>query len=102
MNSPAIMNTPHPTSLSNNGAGASILIPGCPSYPTGVGAAGAIYNYDAAQEPSELSLQVGDTVQILETHEGWYRGYSLRNKSKKGIFPATYIHLKETKVDGAR
>ncbi|XP_067879106.1 dedicator of cytokinesis protein 5 isoform X2 [Heterodontus francisci] len=32
--------------------------------------------------------------------EGWYRGYSLRNKSKKGIFPMTYIHLKEAKVEG--
>ncbi|XP_041065721.1 dedicator of cytokinesis protein 5 isoform X3 [Carcharodon carcharias] len=59
----------------------------------------AIYNYNASQEP-ELSLQVGDTVHILEMHEGWYRGYSLRNKSKKGIFPASYIHLKEAKVEG--
>uniref|UniRef100_UPI00398F7855 dedicator of cytokinesis protein 5 isoform X1 n=2 Tax=Pristiophorus japonicus TaxID=55135 RepID=UPI00398F7855 len=59
----------------------------------------AIYNYDASQE-LELSLQVGDTVHILEMHEGWYRGYSLRNKSKKGIFPATYIHLKEATVEG--
>ncbi|XP_059499832.1 dedicator of cytokinesis protein 5-like isoform X3 [Stegostoma tigrinum] len=60
----------------------------------------AIYNYDAAQE-LELSLQVGDTVHILETHTGWYRGYCLQNKSKKGIFPATYIHSKEPKVEGA-
>uniref|UniRef100_A0A669QTB3 Dedicator of cytokinesis 5 n=1 Tax=Phasianus colchicus TaxID=9054 RepID=A0A669QTB3_PHACC len=29
---------------------------------------------------------------------GWYRGYTLRNKSKKGIFPETYIHLKEATV----
>ncbi|NXT68228.1 DOCK5 protein, partial [Chaetops frenatus] len=56
-----------------------------------------IYNYEAAQEV-ELSLQVGDTVHILEMYEGWYRGYTLRNKSKKGIFPETYIHLKEAIV----
>uniref|UniRef100_A0A8C3LU85 Dedicator of cytokinesis 5 n=1 Tax=Chrysolophus pictus TaxID=9089 RepID=A0A8C3LU85_CHRPC len=31
-------------------------------------------------------------------YEGWYRGYTLRNKSKKGIFPETYIHLKEATV----
>uniref|UniRef100_A0A8C3NG97 Uncharacterized protein n=1 Tax=Geospiza parvula TaxID=87175 RepID=A0A8C3NG97_GEOPR len=31
-------------------------------------------------------------------YEGWYRGYTLRNKSKKGIFPETYIHLKEAIV----
>ncbi|XP_043939090.1 dedicator of cytokinesis protein 5 [Protopterus annectens] len=59
----------------------------------------AIYNYDSTQE-QELSLQVGDTVHILEMHEGWYRGYTLRDKSKKGIFPASYIHLKEATVEG--
>uniref|UniRef100_A0A6Q2X390 Dedicator of cytokinesis 5 n=1 Tax=Esox lucius TaxID=8010 RepID=A0A6Q2X390_ESOLU len=58
-----------------------------------------IYNYDSRGE-QELSLQVGDTVHILETFEGWYRGYTLRNKSRKGIFPASYIHLKEAKVEG--
>ncbi|XP_051950003.1 dedicator of cytokinesis protein 5-like [Xyrauchen texanus] len=59
----------------------------------------AIYNYDSKGE-LELSLQVGDTVHILETFEGWYRGYTLRQKSQKGIFPANYIHLKEAKVEG--
>ncbi|XP_029442068.1 dedicator of cytokinesis protein 5-like, partial [Rhinatrema bivittatum] len=58
----------------------------------------AIYNYDATQD-IELSLQVGDTVHILEMHEGWYRGYTLRNKCIKGIFPETYIHLKEATVE---
>ncbi|XP_031525304.1 dedicator of cytokinesis protein 5 isoform X7 [Papio anubis] len=29
----------------------------------------------------------------------WYRGYTLQNKSKKGIFPETYIHLKEATVE---
>ncbi|XP_035235394.1 dedicator of cytokinesis protein 5 isoform X2 [Anguilla anguilla] len=59
----------------------------------------AVYNYDARGQ-QELCLQVGDTVHILETFEGWYRGYTLRNKSQKGIFPASYIHLKEAKVEG--
>ncbi|KAM3924321.1 dedicator of cytokinesis protein 5 [Leptodactylus fuscus] len=58
----------------------------------------AIYNFQAAQE-EELSLQVGDTVQIFETYEGWYRGFTWKNKSKKGIFPATYIHIKEVTDD---
>ncbi|XP_059782843.1 dedicator of cytokinesis protein 5 isoform X3 [Balaenoptera ricei] len=58
----------------------------------------AIYNYNASQD-MELSLQVGDTVHILEMYEGWYRGYTLQNKSKKGIFPETYIHLKEATVE---
>ncbi|XP_070820794.1 dedicator of cytokinesis protein 5 isoform X2 [Chaetodon trifascialis] len=59
----------------------------------------AIYNYDPSGEP-ELCLQVGDTVHILEKLEGWYRGYTLRKKSQKGIFPASYIHLKEATVEG--
>ncbi|XP_004701293.1 dedicator of cytokinesis protein 1 [Echinops telfairi] len=59
----------------------------------------AFYNYDA-RGADELSLQIGDTVHILETYEGWYRGYTLRKKSKKGIFPASYIHLKEATVEG--
>ncbi|KAB0402062.1 hypothetical protein E2I00_004446 [Balaenoptera physalus] len=42
----------------------------------------AFYNYDA-RGADELSLQIGDTVHILETYEGWYRGYTLRKKSKK-------------------
>uniref|UniRef100_A0A3Q2DTW0 Dedicator of cytokinesis 1 n=2 Tax=Cyprinodon variegatus TaxID=28743 RepID=A0A3Q2DTW0_CYPVA len=60
----------------------------------------AIYNYDGRGE-EELSLQIGDTVHILETYEDWYRGYRLRRKSKKGIFPACYIHLKEATVEGS-
>ncbi|XP_075072097.1 dedicator of cytokinesis protein 1 isoform X1 [Mixophyes fleayi] len=69
----------------------------------------ALYNYDS-RVPDELNLHIGDTVHILETHEGWYRGYTLRKKSKKlslttdirtyGIFPASYIHLKEATVEG--
>ncbi|RXN19006.1 dedicator of cytokinesis 1 isoform X1 [Labeo rohita] len=34
-------------------------------------------------------------------NEGWYRGYRLRRKSKKGVFPACYIHLKEATVEGS-
>ncbi|XP_032080848.1 dedicator of cytokinesis protein 1 isoform X3 [Thamnophis elegans] len=59
----------------------------------------AFYNYDA-RGPDELSLQIGDTMHILETYEGWYRGYTLRKKSKKGIFPSSYIQLKEAIVEG--
>uniref|UniRef100_A0A8C2AV17 Dedicator of cytokinesis 5 n=1 Tax=Cyprinus carpio TaxID=7962 RepID=A0A8C2AV17_CYPCA len=60
----------------------------------------AIYNYDARGEP-ELSLQVGDTVHILET-QNELRGFSqmLLCLISKGIFPANYIHLKEAKVEG--
>uniref|UniRef100_A0A8D0GPJ8 Dedicator of cytokinesis 5 n=1 Tax=Sphenodon punctatus TaxID=8508 RepID=A0A8D0GPJ8_SPHPU len=53
---------------------------------------GAIYNYDAVQDVA-LSLQVGDTVHILEMYEGKL------HISILGIFPATYIHLKEATVE---
>uniref|UniRef100_A0A663N021 Dedicator of cytokinesis 1 n=1 Tax=Athene cunicularia TaxID=194338 RepID=A0A663N021_ATHCN len=43
-------------------------------------------------ESYELSLQIGDTVHILETYEG--------KLAKFGIFPASYIHLKEAIVEG--
>lgn len=85
----------------------------------------AIYNYNPRGE-QELRLQVGDAVHILEKLEGkqrppqelrlllllrsngllhvssgWYRGYSLRNKSQKVREPRagpepgralTYVH----------
>ncbi|GCC38722.1 hypothetical protein chiPu_0017238 [Chiloscyllium punctatum] len=48
--------------------------------------------------PHGLPLEVGDTVQILEKCDGWYRGFVLKSPSIKGIFPATYIHLKNANV----
>ncbi|ETE70379.1 Dedicator of cytokinesis protein 3, partial [Ophiophagus hannah] len=45
-----------------------------------------------------LVLELGETVQILEKCEGWYRGISITRPSIKGIFPANYIHLKKALV----
>ncbi|XP_037099092.1 dedicator of cytokinesis protein 4b isoform X1 [Syngnathus acus] len=45
-----------------------------------------------------LPLEIGDTVQILEKCEGWYRGFILKNPNVKGIFPTSYIHLKNAHV----
>uniref|UniRef100_A0A8K9UY61 Dedicator of cytokinesis 1 n=1 Tax=Oncorhynchus mykiss TaxID=8022 RepID=A0A8K9UY61_ONCMY len=78
----------------------------------------AIYNYDVRGD-EELSLQIGDTVHILETYEGrntltddtdhileTYEGrntlmtQSTYYRHMKGIFPACYIHLKEATVEG--
>ena len=58
-----------------------------------------IYSY-APQKASYpfLRLQFGDVVQILEENGGWYRGFSLRDKHSKGIFPASHIHIKECTV----
>ncbi|XP_053723434.1 dedicator of cytokinesis protein 3-like isoform X2 [Synchiropus splendidus] len=45
-----------------------------------------------------LSLEVGETVQILEKCEGWFRGFSTRRPNAKGVFPASYVHLKKAIV----
>ncbi|KAI1882231.1 hypothetical protein AGOR_G00248560 [Albula goreensis] len=45
-----------------------------------------------------LPLEIGDTVQILEKCEGWYRGFVLKNPNVKGIFPSSYIHLKNAQI----
>ncbi|RVE56451.1 hypothetical protein OJAV_G00221290 [Oryzias javanicus] len=45
-----------------------------------------------------LPLEIGDTVQILEKCEGWYRGFILKNPNIKGIFPSCFIHLKNAHV----
>ncbi|XP_041933790.1 LOW QUALITY PROTEIN: dedicator of cytokinesis protein 4b [Alosa sapidissima] len=45
-----------------------------------------------------LPLEIGDTVQILEKCEGWYRGFVLKNPNAKGIFPCSYIHLKNAHI----
>uniref|UniRef100_A0A8D0SN08 Dedicator of cytokinesis 1 n=1 Tax=Sus scrofa TaxID=9823 RepID=A0A8D0SN08_PIG len=59
----------------------------------------AFYNYDA-RGADELSLQIGDTVHILETYEGAYLFWYYCLFPPKGIFPASYIHLKEAIVEG--
>uniref|UniRef100_A0A8C9RAI8 Dedicator of cytokinesis 3 n=1 Tax=Scleropages formosus TaxID=113540 RepID=A0A8C9RAI8_SCLFO len=45
-----------------------------------------------------LTLEIGETVQILEKCEGWYRGFSTRKPTVKGIFPANYVHLKKAVI----
>uniref|UniRef100_A0A452TV77 Dedicator of cytokinesis 1 n=1 Tax=Ursus maritimus TaxID=29073 RepID=A0A452TV77_URSMA len=59
----------------------------------------AFYNYDA-RGADELSLQIGDTVHILETYEGAYPVGVFLLLFWAGIFPASYIHLKEAIVEG--
>ncbi|XP_018020716.1 dedicator of cytokinesis protein 4-like [Hyalella azteca] len=46
-----------------------------------------------------LRLDVGDTVHILESCEGWYRGFCTKNHNALGIFPASFIHLKAFRVE---
>ncbi|ROL41085.1 Dedicator of cytokinesis protein 2 [Anabarilius grahami] len=56
------------------------------------------WNFTAKVE-KQLSLSIGDTVHIQESCEGWYKGYVIKNKERKGAFPASYIVLKEVIVE---
>ncbi|CAM1154211.1 MYO1F (predicted) [Pycnogonum litorale] len=48
----------------------------------------ALYEYDA-QDTDELSLNVGDVVEILkEDASGWWLG---KLRGKEGLFPSNYI-----------
>ncbi|XP_077981762.1 dedicator of cytokinesis protein 3-like isoform X1 [Glandiceps talaboti] len=59
-----------------------------------------IYSFNGKKTKHGLSLEIGESVQILEENgQGWFRGFSTRRKNDKGIFPASYIHLKKFKVD---
>ncbi|KAK1161120.1 dedicator of cytokinesis protein 2-like [Acipenser oxyrinchus oxyrinchus] len=58
----------------------------------------ATYNFNGTGE-IQLSLQIGDTVHIQETCEGWFKGYLTKNKSREGVFPAAFVHVKEVIVE---
>ncbi|KAM7417649.1 hypothetical protein PAMA_017336 [Pampus argenteus] len=47
----------------------------------------------------QLFLEVGDAVHIQEVCDGWYRGYLVRNKAQQGVFPASFVHLKEVIIE---
>ncbi|XP_069792936.1 dedicator of cytokinesis protein 3 isoform X11 [Narcine bancroftii] len=51
-----------------------------------------------ASVPQGLVLEIGETVQIFEKCEGWFRGFATKKPSVKGLFPASYIHLKAAVV----
>lgn len=47
-----------------------------------------------------LELDVGDSVEVLEENGPWYRGTCPRKPRIVGIFPKSYIHIKDSaKVD---
>ncbi|XP_052285547.1 dedicator of cytokinesis protein 3-like isoform X2 [Dreissena polymorpha] len=62
----------------------------------------AVGNY-AGDQSKSLAIQVGDTVHILEKYgsgpTAWYRGTTMKNKEKVGIFPASIIHIKKCTVE---
>ncbi|XP_062566377.1 dedicator of cytokinesis protein 1-like isoform X2 [Saccostrea cucullata] len=56
-----------------------------------------IYNYHS-RLPHRLDLNIGDTVHISEELDDWYYGYKIKNKNEIGIFPKSYIHVREAVV----
>nr|CAD7456332.1 unnamed protein product [Timema tahoe] len=58
----------------------------------------AIHNFSEGG-PHRLKLTVGEAVQILEKNGDWLFGHLARNRSMRGIFPRSYIHIKEAVVD---
>uniref|UniRef100_A0A669D3I7 Dedicator of cytokinesis 2 n=1 Tax=Oreochromis niloticus TaxID=8128 RepID=A0A669D3I7_ORENI len=51
------------------------------------------------QNEKHLSLEVGETVHIQEVCEGWYRGYLSRNKAQQGVFPVSFVQVKEVIIE---
>ncbi|KAF8795296.1 Dedicator of cytokinesis protein 1 like protein [Argiope bruennichi] len=49
--------------------------------------------------PYRLHLTVGDTVHILQEKEDWFYGCCTKNKNVWGIFPKSYVVVKESIVD---
>lgn len=59
-----------------------------------------IYNFTSDGDHSKLTLNVGQTVHVLEEEDGgWYYGYVLGNSSNNGIFPKNYVHITECTID---
>ncbi|XP_066966939.1 dedicator of cytokinesis protein 1 isoform X9 [Macrobrachium rosenbergii] len=58
----------------------------------------AIYNFSGINDAC-IKLNVGETVHILEELGEWYFGYALHNKSLRGVFPKSYIQVKDCIVD---
>ncbi|MEJ1287605.1 hypothetical protein NN561_018626 [Cricetulus griseus] len=61
----------------------------------------AIYNFQGSGA-QHLTLQIGDVVRIQETCGDWYRGYLVKHKVSQGIFPTSFIHVKEVTVEKRR
>ncbi|KAG5670986.1 hypothetical protein PVAND_001211 [Polypedilum vanderplanki] len=53
----------------------------------------AKHNFQQDDKPHRLCLDVGDSLIIIRESAHWYYGYKKKNRSLKGIFPKTYVHL---------
>lgn len=42
-----------------------------------------------------LELMFGDRIEIIEECSNWYRGFKVEKPDVIGIFPKSYVHLKD-------
>ncbi|GFG33105.1 hypothetical protein Cfor_10663, partial [Coptotermes formosanus] len=49
--------------------------------------------------PYRIKLMVGEAVHILEENGEWLFGFSTKNRAVRGIFPKSYVHIKQCVVD---
>ncbi|XP_053574538.1 LOW QUALITY PROTEIN: dedicator of cytokinesis protein 2 [Bombina bombina] len=61
----------------------------------------AICNFKSSAVP-QISLQIGDVVHIVESCEDWYKGYLMKHRTLEGIFPKSFIHIKEVTIQKKR
>ncbi|KAM4676967.1 dedicator of cytokinesis protein 2 [Discoglossus pictus] len=61
----------------------------------------AIWNFKS-NGVTQISLQIGDVVHIVESCEDWYKGYLLKQRTNEGIFPKSFIHIKEVTIQKKR
>ncbi|KAM3961593.1 LOW QUALITY PROTEIN: dedicator of cytokinesis protein 3-like [Aphomia sociella] len=59
-----------------------------------------VYNWKGDVR-SGLPIEIGETVQILEENGAWYRGFSTKNRSAWGIFPACVVSIRPCTVKGS-
>lgn len=74
----------------------------CSTYKTSVAlppSFSAVYNYFKEDSEYKLKLTVGDAVHLLCECEEWYFGSTIENRHVCGIFPKSYVHVRECVVD---
>ncbi|KAF6209244.1 hypothetical protein GE061_014989 [Apolygus lucorum] len=51
--------------------------------------------------PHRLRLTLGQSVILLQSNGGWYYGFVTSDKTRMGIFPKSYVKIKEAIVDSS-
>jgi len=55
-----------------------------------------LYDYDAAPGSTEMSMRLGDVIQVVTQHEsGWWDGVIItkRDQNKRGWIPSNWVEI---------